>query len=404
MATSPNNLPAETTLEATLHAAGNDYLWEALDGFLRQLRDCDDVRRQVRLTLETLLEATHADLIFLSAPDANQPIEQCGSVTMPPEWCRLMMRLMLTTAHGIRRDLLVSHCNMPKLNPSPRSVSMVQLSRSRSAWIVAVQFTGRPFNTSTLKLMRFARRLLQHQQQHSQVQHQLRETLIGLVRCLSATLDARDEYTWGHSERVARIAVRVAEQMGVKQGERNDLYLGGLLHDIGKIGVRDDVLRKAGALSPEERQNIEKHTVIGDAILSHVTQLSHLRPIVRSHHEQWNGNGYPDRLAGTFIPLPARILSVADACDAMLSDRPYRKGMPVARVEAIFQEGAGKQWDADIVHHFMACRNDVYGVYQRPLGDSVFLAVEQALQQTNEGKDNSETNSSMPSLCVPSGR
>jgi len=194
---------------------------------------------------------------------------------------------------------------------------------------------------------------------------------------------ARDPYTWGHSERVARMAVRLAHEMGLSESDISDLYLGGLLHDIGKIGVRDDVLRKPGPLTEEERAMIEKHTVIGDAILSHVGQLTHLRPIVRNHHERWDGRGYPDRLRGEHIPLAARILAVADGCDAMLSDRPYRKGMAPERIDQIVREGAGSHWDPDVVAMFFACRDDIYSVHQQGVGDSVARALDQVLNGTD---------------------
>ncbi len=129
----------------------------------------------------------------------------------------------------------------------------------------------------------------------------------------------------------------------------------------------------------QERILIEKHTVIGDAILSHVGQFAHLRPAVRNHHERWDGKGYPDHLAGEATPLPARILAVADACDAMLSDRPYRRGMPPERLDVVLRDGAGSQWDPEIIAHFFRCRDDVYAMHQRGVGDSVARAVEQVL-------------------------
>src|SRR5262245_31654964 len=204
--------------------------------------------------------------------------------------------------------------------------------------------------------------------------------LFSLVRCLTAALDARDRYTWGHSERVARIAVRLAQAMDQTQAFQSELYLGGPLHDIGKIGVPDDLLRKPGVLDPDEMALVREHVLIGDAIVSHVRQLAHLRAMVRNHHEQYDGNGYPDRLAGEAIPLPARILAVADSFDAMLSDRPYRRAIPPEQIEDIFWEGAGRQWDPAVVKAFFASKQDVYAICERGLGDSVVQAVEKALR------------------------
>ena len=278
----------------------------------------------MRLVLEMVHQATHADVAFLCCPAADdRPVELVGTPALPAEWCRAVLRTLLRQTPGVKGQLLCSSCVGRLPEPAPASVALVRLSKSQSLWVAAVTFdAGRPFRRSDVNLMRLTRRMLAQQSRYAQTCGQLRDTLFGLVRCLTASLDARDPYTWGHSERVARMGVRLARQLGRTEAEVNDLYLAGLLHDIGKIGVRDDVLSKPGALTPEERALVEKHTVIGDAIVSHVAYLEHLRPGVRSHHEHYDGNGYPDRLAGEAIPRMARILAVADALDAMLSERP----------------------------------------------------------------------------------
>jgi HD-GYP domain-containing protein (c-di-GMP phosphodiesterase class II) len=204
------------------------------------------------------------------------------------------------------------------------------------------------------------------------------------VRCLTAAIDAKDPHTRGHSERVARIAVRLGKQMGLPPVVLSDLYLAGLLHDIGKIGIRDSVLRKPGRLTGEEFEHIKQHPVIGDRLVSNIRPLEHLRPGVRHHHERWDGGGYPDGQAGERIPLQARILAVADSCDAMMAARPHRPGLPPERIDSVLVEGAGSQWDPDIVAQFMTCRHELYSVCQRGLGDSVFAAVERALKLSGE--------------------
>jgi HD-GYP domain-containing protein (c-di-GMP phosphodiesterase class II) len=237
----------------------------------------------------------------------------------------------------------------------------------------------RLFRSADLRVMQLARRMVLTHRQQTQVYEKLREALFGLVRCLTAAIDAKDPFTWGHSERVARIAVRLARQMGLPPTALSDLYLAGLLHDIGKIGIRDDVLQKPGPLGPEELSHIQEHVLIGDRLISNVKSLQHLRTGVRNHHERWDGTGYPDRLAGEAIPLQARILAVADSCDAMMSARPYRPGMAPERIDAVMREGAGSQWDPRIIEQFLACRHELYPICQRGLGDSVFAAVERAL-------------------------
>ena len=186
-----------------------------------------------------------------------------------------------------------------------------------------------------------------HRNQELLAEHEV--LLLQFIESLVSTLDAKDPYTRGHSERVARIARCIGEELGLPEEDLEDIYQSGLLHDIGKIGVNDAILLKPDDLTAEEFEEVKLHPEIGDRILSGISSLQKLRPGVRSHHEEFNGRGYPDGLAGEGIPLMARILAVSDAYDAMRSDRPYRKGMSVERIEKIFQCGAGQQWDARII-------------------------------------------------------
>ncbi|MCA9117714.1 MAG: HD-GYP domain-containing protein, partial [Planctomycetaceae bacterium] len=183
--------------------------------------------------------------------------------------------------------------------------------------------------------------------------------LLSFVRSLVSTLDAKDAYTRGHSERVALIGRRLGEELNLPPQELYQLYLAGLLHDIGKIGVDDRILQKPGQLTEEEFHRIQQHPLIGYQILQGLTNLQAVLPGVRNHHEAWSGNGYPDRLKGEEIPLMARILAVADSYDAMGSDRPYRKGMPVNQIEQLFRRGAGNQWDAAVIDAYFACAADI---------------------------------------------
>lgn len=191
------------------------------------------------------------------------------------------------------------------------------------------------------------------------------EMLLGFVKSMVSSLDAKDPYTRGHSERVALAARSIGMQMGLPEEDLRDIYLSGLLHDIGKIGLDDQILRKSGTLTPAEFEQVKKHPVIGYNILAGLKNLQGVIPGVRNHHEAWAGNGYPDNLVGEEIPLMARIISVADAYDAMGSDRPYRKGLPVERVEEVLRKGSGQQWDPRIVEAFFQCNNEIYELCQR---------------------------------------
>lgn len=211
---------------------------------------------------------------------------------------------------------------------------------------------------------------LRNQSLFREKEQMMLEFVLGLVH----TLDARDQYTRGHSERVAVVAHRLACQLRLKPAELDNIYLSGLLHDIGKVGIDDGVLRKPGKLTEEEFKQIQRHPVIGHAILAGISGLSEILPGVRSHHEDWDGTGYPDRLAGEQIPEMARIMAVADAYDAMGSDRPYRDGMPLEKIEAIFREGRGSQWDPAVLDAYFACAQEVREVWSRPNDSAARLA------------------------------
>jgi HAMP domain-containing protein len=173
---------------------------------------------------------------------------------------------------------------------------------------------------------------------------------------LAAALDARDPYTAGHSERVAKYAVEIGTLAGLSDYDLDLLRKTALLHDIGKIGVRDSVLLKDGKLTDEEFAQIKLHPVLGEGILRQIEPANAMAPYlpgVRSHHERFDGRGYPDGLSGYDIPLFGRILAVADAFDAMTSDRPYRKGMSVERALSILDEGKGTQWDSEFTQLFI---------------------------------------------------
>ncbi len=173
---------------------------------------------------------------------------------------------------------------------------------------------------------------------------------------VAGTLDARDPYTAGHSKRVAEYSVLIAKQCRWSVKDIDLLNKSALLHDIGKIGIRDDVLLKEGKLTDEEFAQIKRHPVIGEEIVKGVQLTEELLPIlpgIKHHHERMDGLGYPDQLKGYEIPIFGRLIAVADAFDAMTSDRPYRKGMPDEKAFSILLEGKGTQWDEEFVDAFL---------------------------------------------------
>ena len=181
-----------------------------------------------------------------------------------------------------------------------------------------------------------------------------RSAYLGAIRALAAALDARDPYTAGHSERVSALSVLIARQMNLGDAQVDVIRLGALLHDVGKIGVRDEVLRKPGPLTSEEFEEIKRHPTLGARILRPVPFLAAHLPIVELHHEQPDGKGYPFGLRADDIPLDARIVHVADAFDAMTSARAYRPARAASAALAELQRCVDTQFDAAVVEALAA--------------------------------------------------
>jgi putative nucleotidyltransferase with HDIG domain len=177
---------------------------------------------------------------------------------------------------------------------------------------------------------------------------------LSFATALVATLDARDRYTAGHSAAVAIYATDIARRMGLSEEEQTLIQLCGLVHDIGKIGLPAGLLEKPGALTLEERRQMEQHSTIGERILRNVDDYAEIAAIVRHHHERVDGNGYPDGLVGDEIPLLARIIAVADAYNAMTSDRPYRDAMPSRVARLRLAQAVESQFDTGVVAAFEA--------------------------------------------------
>jgi putative nucleotidyltransferase with HDIG domain len=182
----------------------------------------------------------------------------------------------------------------------------------------------------------------------------LQRANLSFASALVATLDARDRYTAGHSAAVAIYARDIAARMGLSEPDQQLAHLCGLVHDIGKIGLPPGLLEKPGALTLDERRQMEKHSEIGERILAKVDDYSEIASIVRHHHERVDGEGYPDRIHGTDIPLISRIISVADAYNAMTSDRPYRDAMPSRVARLRLAQAVGSQFDTTVVAAFEA--------------------------------------------------
>ena len=252
-----------------------------------------------------------------------------------------------------------------------RSLCTVQICRGDTVfgWVVAVNRTPYrrdsldemprgmsevEFGTVEAGLVEAATKMLATHGHNVELLQDREDLVIGVIRAMGHAVDARDPYTRGHSERVGRYGRQLAEAIGLDDHDCDRIYLSGLLHDVGKIGIPDAVLGKTGRLTEDEFAIVQRHPEIGARIIQTLPQLSDLMPGILHHHESFDGSGYPHGLQGDAIPLMGRILAVADAYDAMTSDRPYRQGMPREKAVAILESRAGIQWDAELVRVFLA--------------------------------------------------
>ena len=189
---------------------------------------------------------------------------------------------------------------------------------------------------------------------------ELEKAYLDTIGILRQTVEAKDTYIRGHSDRVSELAVLIGTKMGLDEKTIHILKIGGLFHDIGKIGIPDSILLKESKLSDAEYSQIKNHPTIGAHILGNATVFQDIIPIVKYHHERYDGRGYPSQLAGTDIPLIARITAVADAFDAMTSKRTYRDSLPIEKVKEEIERCSGTQFDPEIAKLFLGILNNEY--------------------------------------------
>jgi HD-GYP domain-containing protein (c-di-GMP phosphodiesterase class II) len=209
--------------------------------------------------------------------------------------------------------------------------------------------TERQASARQRQLERYATDLREVFKQERNRSLELRKAYRATVRALSNAVEARDAYTGKHAERVTAYGIALAQAAGLDTDRSPEIEFGFLLHDVGKVAVPDAILFKPAALDEDEFELIAQHPVIGSDILSDVDFLGDGKLVVRHHHERWDGSGYPDGLAGDDIPLAARVFAVADALDALTTDRPYRRGTRFSRAREEIRAHAGSQFDPEVV-------------------------------------------------------
>jgi putative two-component system response regulator len=247
----------------------------------------------------------------------------------------------------------ISVCERLKAHPIHRLIPIVILTASsdrdtklRGIAAGADDYLSKPFDSKELLIR--TKVLLRQRALNERL-----EATEGVLFALARAVEARDRHTIHHAERVGRYAEALGAAQGLGPEECDLLYQGGVLHDLGKIAIPDAILLKPGPLTNEEFAVMRSHSVEGERICLSLRSIAHYLPIIRHHHERVDGTGYPDHLAGKDVPLGARVAAIADAWDAMVSDRPYRAGLDSEEAIRRLRQGAGTQWDPDLVHVFL---------------------------------------------------
>jgi HD-GYP domain-containing protein (c-di-GMP phosphodiesterase class II) len=346
------------------------------DRLIRQLRVSDPPERFQHLAADVVRADLGVEAVAWVPHNPKEPVVVAGHLDgLTTEHYRSLVPSTEEEAARLANRLSTPH------PLAARRIAIVAADRQNPVgWFLALNTNDdRPFSSAEIEVLQPVAALIATQRSNARLYGDLKDLLFGVIRSLTSAIDAKDPYTSGHSERVARIAVRLGEALGMSLTQRGDLYLMGLLHDVGKIGIDDSVLKKQGRLTSEEFRQIQSHVRIGMHILSDLKKLQHLLPGVAHHHEALDGSGYPLGLSGDEIPLPARILAVADAFDAMSSSRPYRRRMSSPQIDDEFRKGTGTQWDPRVVAALFSCRDDIDRIRQKGLGESLHQVVDDTL-------------------------
>jgi len=216
-------------------------------------------------------------------------------------------------------------------------------------------------NQLGLQINNLAERYQMAQETIRALNQQLRKSNLDAIMALTEALAAKDPYTRGHSERVSLYSMLLSEKLGLTSEEIDGVYIASYLHDVGKIGIHEDILNKPGRLTEEEFEQVKAHAHISSQIVSQIPNLSHIAYVVRHHHERHDGGGYPDGLSGDEIPLGSRILAIVDAFDCMTSDRPYRKAHRPEEALLEIKRCAGRQFNPELSDAFIEAYGKSYG-------------------------------------------
>jgi len=325
------------------------------------ISNSSDVFNRVIETAMEMTQASEAKFFVVIEGDQN-PKEVIAKSTFfdpsdpNPQDEKAIARIISETVADEKPLLISENSNAPYLPADILSYILVPLTIRKKIFgvlTVAIKSGDHRFSEKDLYYLSFMANKAAYVIENLALYENIYENLFSTLYAFVTAIEARDSYTRQHSTRVTEIAVLIGRQMNCTVEELDMLNIAGLIHDIGKIGIRDDILLKPGKLTNEEFEKIKEHPVIGASIIERLGLWDREKQVIRCHHERFDGNGYPDGLKGEEIPFLARILTVADVYDAIASDRAYRKKMEETQILSIINGGNGTQFDPKIVETFM---------------------------------------------------
>jgi len=312
-------------------------------------------------------EACEFELRYAKAPGGDEPGGYTASSTFSVESLKLAKQgAFLVTANDehplsghVRHVTLqtLRKMNCPEVLPVRQEALFMPLRAKGvlKAVLVLSKEEGEPhFTPSDLPVLSVLANLSATALDNASLAVQMEQTYVNTLISLNMILEAKHPYTKGHTQRVVELCIRIGRELGLSSAELQDLREGAMLHDIGKLAISDAILNKPGPLTDEETEIVRQHPVIGDTIIRPIKFLQHCRPVVRSHHERWDGGGYPDGLKGEEIHLFARICTIADTVDAMASERSYRAPLSFPEIYDQVLMGSGTQFDENLVKIVLA--------------------------------------------------
>lgn len=372
----------QTLMNQAAVAIENAQLYEKSEGHVKELSamhkiskaftstlDYQEVVSEVAQKVGTLIDAQFASVLLPDEDDQHLNIVASYNLSAEYVWTINRKRRVpigfgpIGMAFTEKKPFAVNNVTSDNLYAQWKHIASIQgysslvalplLAKGQSIGVICIYFAEpRILRENEMNLLMTTANEAAIAIENSRMYENLQDAFVGTIRSLAETIDAKDTYTRGHSERVSLYAEAIARGLGLQGAELQTIRYAGYLHDVGKIGIPDSILSKPGKLTEEEFSIIKKHPVISEKILTPVNFPFPVQSIVRHHHERYDGNGYPDHMAGEENPLGARILFVADAYEAMTSDRPYRKALSTQMALGELERNKGTQFDPRIVEVF----------------------------------------------------